>query len=219
MSDQSTATTAGGTPQPTTQAPVNFRQGWPEWIKELPQWPSFKPPKPDLTKQLINPDELRELLKDYPDELAKIEEDIKFMDHELLRLFLQRDHEAKYQQNRYRLYQISYLVLAAVAGALGAAQVLALAGNPDSVPVWSAAETIVALLVIFLATISGRAAPLPVWLANRRRAEQLRREYFRFLMHLPPYDEAVLYRRQELLSERAADINRGVNPDEREGAI
>jgi len=219
MADQSTTTTTSATPQPTTQAPVNFRRGQPEWVKELPQWPSFKPPKPDLTKQLIDPAELRQLLKDYPDELTSIEADIQFMNHELLRLFLQRDHEAKYQQNRYRLYQISYLVLAAVAGALGAAQVLALAGNPDSVPIWSAAETIVALLVIFLATISGRAAPLPVWLANRRRAEQLRREYFRFLMHLPPYDEPILYRRQELLSERAADINRGVNPDEREGAI
>jgi hypothetical protein len=74
-------------------------------------------------------------------------------------------------------------------------------------------------LVIFLATISGRSAPLPNWLNNRRRAEHLRREYFRFLMHLPPYDEPVVYKRQELLSERAADINRGVNPDDHEGVM
>jgi hypothetical protein len=218
MAEQSTITTVDETRKPTTQGPTNFRGGLPEWIKELPQW-TFQPPKPDLSKKLIDPDQLRDLLKDYPDELAKIEEDMAFMDHELLRLFLQRDHEAKYQQNRYRLYQISYLILSAVAAAFGAAQALALAGAPDSVPVWSSAETIVALLVIFLATISGRSAPLPNWLNNRRRAEHLRREYFRFLMHLPPYDEPVVYKRQELLSERAADINRGVNPDDHEGVM
>jgi hypothetical protein len=72
----------------------------------------------------------------------------------------------------------------------------------------------VALLATFLATISGRESPLPIWLNNRRRAEQLRREYFRYLMNLPPYDSIEGYQRQMAASRRAADINRGVFPEE-----
>jgi hypothetical protein len=187
-------------------------------MKELPRL-RFEPPEPDINAPLINPEELQALLAAYPNEKGEIEADIEYMSHELLRLFRQRDHEAKLQQNRYRLYQIMYLVLAATAATFGAAQALALAGNPDTVPIWSLLETIVALLVVFLASLSGREAPLPLWLVNRRRAEQLRREYFRYLMHIPPYDEPVVYKRQTVLSERAADINRGVNPDEREGVM
>jgi len=210
---------SGATPGvPNTQGPPEFRKGWAAWLKELPRL-KFEPPKPDISAPLIKPEELRALLKDYAAEEAEIEADMEYMNHELLRLFRQRDHEAKLQQNRYRLYQILYLVLAATAATFGAAQALALAGNPDSVPLWSLLETIVALLVVFLASMSGREAPLPLWLINRRRAEHLRREYFRYLMHIPPYDEPVLYKRQTLLSERAADINRGVNPDEREGGL
>ena len=51
-------------------------------------------------------------------------------------------------------------------------------------------------------------------MSNRRRAEQLRREYFRFLTRMPPYDEVTGYRRRMLLSKRVADINRGMHPDD-----
>jgi hypothetical protein len=200
--------------EPNTQAEKGFRAGWVDWMKELPRI-RFEPPEPDIRAPLIDQQKLEVLLQEkYPKEFEEIKADIEYMNHELLRLFRQRDHEAKHQQNRYRLYQICYLILAAIAAALGASQALALAGNPDSVPWWSAAETIVALLVTFLASISGRQMPLPLWLMNRQRAERLRQEYFRYLMHVPPYDNPVAYQREMLLSRRAADINRGVNPDE-----
>jgi hypothetical protein len=138
-----------------------------------------------------------------------------FLDHELLRLFRERDHLAKLQQNRYRLYQIWFLVLAATAAMFGSFQALALSVNSRWMLVWSFMETLVALLSVFLATISGREPPLPIWLSNRRRAEQLRREYFRYLMNLSPYDEIPNEQDRQLrLSENAANINRGDFPSE-----
>jgi len=51
-------------------------------------------------------------------------------------------------------------------------------------------------------------------LVNRRASEQLRREFFRYLAHLPPYDRLDGYRRKLTLSQRSADINRGVYPQD-----
>jgi hypothetical protein len=69
------------------------------------------------------------------------------------------------------------------------------------------------LMTTYLASVSGREAPLPIWLENRRRAEHLRRDYFRYLMNLTPYDNLEGYDRRRLLSMRAANINRGFFPD------
>lgn len=204
--------------EPSTQGKSGFRNNWPVWARELPQFPRFNPPEPDPNYQLIDSQKLREVLSGFDEEIVKkIEADIQFMDYELLRLFRERDHEAKLQQNRYRLFQIIFIGLAAVATMIGAIQALMLNNNPGVVPIFSFLETVVALLATFLATISGREAPLPIWLANRRRAEQLRREHFRFLVNLPPYDGQDGFQRRTLLSKRAADINRGIDPDERTG--
>jgi hypothetical protein len=204
--------------EPSTQGKTGFRKNWPVWAREMPQFPRFNPPDPDPNYQLIDSQKLREVLNGFdPEVIQKIEQDIQFMDYELLRLFRERDHEAKLQQNRYRLFQIFFIGLAAVATMIGSIQALMLNNNPGAVPIFSFLETVVALLATFLATISGREAPLPIWLANRRRAEQLRREYFRFLVNLPPYDGLDSFQRRTLLSKRAADINRGIDPDERTG--
>jgi heme exporter protein D len=146
--------------------------------------------------------------------LKRLQEDIDFLDHELLRLFRQRDFEASLNQNRYRLFQIRFMLLAAIATVIGALQGLALGNNNALVPWLAFAETVVALVVTYQATISGRESPLPLWLQNRRRAEYLRREYFRYLMDLPPYDTVEGYERKLLLSTRAANINRGIYPDQ-----
>jgi hypothetical protein len=197
--------------QPVAQGNKDFRKGWPIWMKQLPLW-EF--PSPDPTFQLINQEQLQAILKD-ADEVAKarIQDDIAFLDHELMRLFRERDYDAKFQQNRYRMYQIGYMVLSAAATVVGAFLALALDDNPGLVPYLGFIETVIALMTTYLATISGREAPLPLWLTNRRKAEHLRREYFRYLMDLSPYDELEGYERRRRLSLRAADINRGVFPD------
>jgi Protein of unknown function (DUF4231) len=200
----------------TTQGTPNFRAGQPAWIQELPRW-TFQPREADPKFQLIKPEDLDEILSKSSSEqaAARIRKDMDFLDSELLRLFRERDHLAKLQQNRYRLYQIWFLILAATAAMFGSFQALALAVNSRWMLVWSFMETLVALLSVFLATISGREPPLPIWLSSRRRAEQLRREYFRYLMNLAPYDVIKDDKERQLkLSENAANINRGDFPSE-----
>lgn len=198
--------------QPVTQQKRDFRKNWPAWMKQLPQ-NNFPPPDPNF--QLIDKAKMRELLKDTdPNVVKRLEEDMEFLEHELLRLFRDRDYEAKLQQNRYRQIQIFYTVLAFMATLIGGFQALSLNSNPTLVPLFAFAETVVALFTTLLATISGREPPMQLWLANRRRAEQLRREYFMYVTNVPPYDQYSGYRRKMMLSTRVANINRGIYPDE-----
>ena len=202
------------TTEPNTQGNPYFRANWPEWVQELPVL-RFKPEEPNIHAPLIDPTALEQVLAGTdPALVQRIRDDIKFLDYELLRLFRMRDHEAKKQQNRYRKYQLGYLVLAAIATAIGSAQALALATDARLMPWFAFGETLVALLATFLVTLGSREAPLPRWMDNRRRAEQLRREYFAYLMNLPPYDTVYGYERKLMLSRRAADINRGIFPPE-----
>ena len=203
------------THQPSTQGRVNFRKRLPLWIQEMPQFGRFKPDKPDPNYCLLEKAKLEEVLTDIPESVKQeIFEDIDFMDYELLRLFRQRDHTAKFNQNRYRRLQINFLMLAVAATLIGSLQLIALSTNPEVMPLFAFFETVIALFTAFLAAIGGREPPQELWLTNRRRAEQLRREYFRFLTRMPPYDEVQGYQRQLLLSQRAADINRGMYPQE-----
>lgn len=206
-----TQPTATKKDQYITQEKKGFREGWPAWMKQLPRW-SF--PKLDDDFGLISEEALAELLADADAESReRIMEDINFLDHELLRLFRERDHNASMQQNRYRMLQIGYMVLATLAALIGSFQALTLIDNPNYTAVFAFVETVVAALVTFLATISGRQSPMSLWLLNRRRAESLRREYYRYLLNLPPYNEYSGYQRRMELSERAANINRGFFPD------
>jgi hypothetical protein len=194
-----------------TQEKTGFRQNAPAWVKQLPQW-RFPPPKEEF--ELIKTAELEKVLADAePQARQQIMEDIHFLDHELLRLFRERDYNASRQQNRYRLLQLGYMVLAALAALVGSFQALTLIDNPQATAIFAFIETVVAALVTFLATISGRESPMNQWLLNRRRAEYLRREYFRYLLNLPPYNALSGYQRRMELSERAANINRGFFPD------
>jgi hypothetical protein len=202
----------------TTQGRVDFRKRLPVWVQELPQFGSFKPAEPDPNYQLLSRQQVQEVLKDLPEEVVKeITDDMDFMEYEVLRLFRERDHTAKFNQNRYRRQQIFFLTLAVAATLIGSLQVVALNSNPEVMPLFAFLETLVALLTAFLAAVGGREPPQERWLNNRRRAEQMRREYFRYLTHMPPYDEVTGYQRRMLLSQRAADINRGMYPQELAG--
>jgi hypothetical protein len=205
-------------PQPKTQEKQGYRENWPSWAKQFPKL-TFNKPNEDF--QLIDRQQLRELFgkQRYQDDLEakaaleKLEADMDFLDRELLRLFRMRDYNASKNQNNYRLYQIGFGGLAALATIIGSFQALAVNDAPDVLPYLAFGETVVALFTTYLATISGRDAPLPTWLENRRHAEYLRREYFRYLMDLEPYDGLSGFARKQQLSIRAANINRGIYPD------
>lgn len=211
MSTQTQSSSPSPAQTPVTQEKAGFREHAPEWVKQLPR---LKFPEPNKEFHLLKPDELQELLNSVDAQsAARIQEDMVYLDKELLRLFKDRDYDAKVHQNNYRLYQIGYMILSTAATVIGAFLAVALDSNPEVVPILGFLETLVALLTTYLATISGREAPLPSWLENRRKAEHLRREYFRYLMDLAPYDALEGYHRRRMLAVRAADINRGFFPE------
>ncbi|MCC6612492.1 MAG: DUF4231 domain-containing protein [Anaerolineae bacterium] len=217
MNEKVSSATLDETP-PTSQGGDTVAEEHWTWWNALPKL-DFKPHKPNPNYQLIDPERLTDLFKANgiaPDSLEamRIKADINFMNEELLRLYRERDHNAALQQNRYRLYQIGFTFLAMLAAVLGSLQSLALASYPRLMPFVALLETIVALGAVYLATISGREPPLPLWLRDRRRAEQMRREYFRYLLNLAPYEGLDVVKRQQTLSSRAADINRGDFPEE-----
>lgn len=196
--------------EPIHQGERYFRARWPEWIRQLPR---LRFPPPDENFQLIDREELAQMLANVsPDVAERIRADIEYMDHELLRLFRERDYQASLHQNRYRRYQVMYIVLAALASMIGAGMALSLNAYPQFIPLLAIAEVCIAAFTTYMATVGSRPPPLATWLDNRRRAEYLRREYFRYLANLPPYAEQTGYRREMLLATRAARINQGSDP-------
>ncbi len=200
---------------PSSQGGGGFRRRMPVWIQEMPRFGRFRPNEPDPNYTLLDPDLLEEVLQGVPIAVRQeIYEDIDFLEYEVMRLFRERDHRAKVEQNRYRRQQLNFLMLSIVATLVGSVQLITLGSQPDIMPFFAFLETIIALFTAFLAALGGREPPQEQWMLNRRRAEQLRREYFRFLTHMPPYDEISGYQRRMLLAQRAAEINRGMQPEE-----
>src|SRR2546423_12817508 len=107
----------------TTKAPISglkssSRQNWPEWARQLPRF-RFLPLNENF--ELIDRARLRSEISSADAEVAKlIEDDLDFLERELLRLFRDRDYEASQQQNRHRLYQVAFGLLAMLAAMFGA---------------------------------------------------------------------------------------------------
>jgi len=196
--------------EPIHQGEQNFRGSLPEWMRQLPR---IQFPPMDENFQLIDKKKLEHMLAESTPEVAqRIREDIDHLDRELLHLFRERDYQASYHQNRYRLYQVLYILLAAAASMVGAGMALALNSAPHIIPALAILEVLIAAGTTYLATVGSRPPPLATWLENRRRAEYLRREYFRYLSNLSPYDQQKGYLREMLLAKRAARINQGGDP-------
>lgn len=208
-------------PKPITQEKADFRARLPEWMKQLPRL-RFPPPNNEFT--IIKPTELAELLKRENISDAVINQlvrELNDIDHDVMRLFRQRDYEASQQQNRYRLYQMGYMALATAATFFGSLQALAFGSEPRLVAAFALVQTIIAGFSTFLSFITTREPPLPRWMDNRRKAEFMRREYYRYLLNLPPYrqiDEDGKQRpRYDIkgdLAERVAKANQGKYPEE-----
>ncbi|MBK8137877.1 MAG: DUF4231 domain-containing protein [Chloroflexi bacterium] len=203
----------GGGPAPISQSPNKYRTWLPAWWRQLPRFFGFNEFRNDF--ELLDPRQLKELLASCDAVVAaRIERDIEVLDHEVLRLFRRLDHEAAKQQNRYRRVQLEFALLALVATVLGSIMALTLETTPSLTPWLGLAETVIALLTSFIVALTSDEPPQQLWLQNRLRAEFLRREYFRYLMRLMPYDGLDDdFDRESLLAKRAADINRGFFPE------
>lgn len=182
----------------------------PTFMRDLPH---MRLPKGREYFELLPPDELEKILAKASPELRKeIEDDMKILKEDLFQFFIRRDRLASEYQNNYRFYQLMYVLLAFGATIFGSLQALAM---DSKFLVWVAfAETLIALTATMVAALSTYEPPLPKWVENRRIAESLRQEYFRYLTRSDPYDDvADKARRKMLLSRRAAEINQGRNPD------
>ncbi|MCB9455425.1 MAG: DUF4231 domain-containing protein [Anaerolineaceae bacterium] len=190
------------------------RSRWPAWAQFLPLF-NF-PDSPNYNFSLILRDWIPEILQKHglnnPQIQNSILEDLDFLDYELQRLFRERDFAAKRSQNDNRMAQVLFMFLAMIATLIGSLQALALTGNPEWMPYFAFAETLVALLTTYIATTRGRKDHGQSWYSNRARAEFLRREFFRYLMRIDPYSALSPVERRSLLSLRAAEINRGTFP-------
>lgn len=185
--------------------------------KDFPKW---KLPDPDPNFQLIPEKELDKLFdeKDVPANTRKeIKDDMQFLQEEMFHLFTKSDYQAKSYQNDYRRYQLWFILLAFFATLVGSGQ--AVVSGRDIADTWlptlAFVETVVALLATFVASISAFDPPMNKWIQNRRIAEYMRQEYFRYLTGVDPYDEYRLDqpRREMLLARRVAEINQGKHPD------
>lgn len=177
------------------------------------------PDAPNEDYHLISENRLLQVIIDAPQEQREVlchqlTRDVAVLEAELMDLLRQCDHEAKVYQNRYRTYQLRFILFAALATVFGGLQALAASSSTSLIGVFAFIETVIALYVTYLATLAGREPLLELWLTNRRKAEQMRREYFRFLMHLPPYEGLKPPFDRVQLAKRAAEINRGRYPAE-----
>jgi len=202
----------------TTMGEKKKTRGHFEWLNQFPK--RRFPTEPDEEYELVNREKLIQYLQGQnisEEAMQRVMDDLNHLDQELLTMFRERDHEAKRAQNLYRMYQLGFMGLAAIATAIGSFQVIALDSNPNLIPIIAFFQTVVALFTTYLATLRGNKPPLPEWLENRRTAEYLRREYFRYLTDAPPYANRVGRYRRQLLSLRAAKINRNMYPDDDDG--
>lgn len=189
----------------------------PVWMRQLPRIKLPKRSNPNF--QLIDEKTLQKIKEKYDldeESINKVRKEQEFLDIEIMGKFREMDVEAKVQQNSFKLYQIVLIILAMLATMAGSLQAIFLSQNPDVVPYLGIIETMIALFTIFVVTIGGSSKDsLQAWIESRRISERFRREYFRYLMDLPPYTSMqVDYERRQLLAKRAASIFNGDSPEE-----
>ena len=203
-------------PAPITQGRMDFRKRLPVWIQEMPQFGKFRTRRARSELQASEERGSGERPERRPRDHSKrnLSTIMDFMDYELLRLFRQRDYTAKYNQNRYRRQQIYFLILAVAATLVGSLQVV----GPQHERRNDAAVRLYGNFVALLDGLSGGAG----WarIAAGIVADQppsCRTDAPRILPL--PHPHAPLRRSHRVSSpdavfERAADINRGMYPQE-----
>ncbi|MCA9915138.1 MAG: DUF4231 domain-containing protein [Anaerolineae bacterium] len=193
-----------------------------KWLLE--EFPLSSSGGPNENYKLIDPEEYNRIctrLKKRldPGELEKaherLEADLRDLNRELMPLFRELDLRAKVSQNQYRAFQIGFMFLAALTTFVGSLQ-LFVVGDPgnNGIAIIGLIETLLSLATVFLVNIQGNESPYSKWLTSRQRAEQLRREYFRYLADASPYNEQfAIPKRRLLMARRATSINEGKDPD------
>lgn len=131
-----------------------------------------------------------------------VETTINFLNEQLIPIFYEQDYEAGRFQNAYYLYQWTLTFLAWVSALAS----FALIGF-FSQAIWIGAFLgVLSILIAGITALTQNGKQQVEWYLHRRRAEQLRREYFACLLHMAPHDnEDVEY----VLGKRVVDIKTG----------
>lgn len=197
---------ASASQPPISQGTAEYTDRTPQWVKLLP-FLDESSIKIDQSFKLVDVRGLSDITGYHTHPAREvIEKDVKFLDEVVLQRFRQFDAEAKLYQNKYRRYQITYMLLAALATLLGS--ILALAFDKNSTVVYLAGfgETAIALITTYFATTVDTKDLLEKYLLKRQRAEALRREYFRYIANLVPYNTSSDAERQRILRSRVSSI-------------
>jgi len=135
-------------------------------------------------------------------------EDVKVLNRVLVRPFIDEDFNAGFWQNQYFLFQWLFALFAlfatifavlatatAVASATAASLTTTLPANAlpgifnyKLAGFFGTLTTIMAVIVTILVSAYNRDRPQRTWYEKRRNAESLRKQYYLYLMHMPPYD-------------------------------
>ncbi|MBZ0280474.1 MAG: DUF4231 domain-containing protein [Anaerolineae bacterium] len=133
-----------------------------------------------------------------------ITQDLKDLDQHLLPTFFEFSQKSKYFQNDFYLYQWIFALGAFFTTLFGTlAATVGIAGGNSAGRVLSYMTAIVGAVTAYYTTLSNRGEPQKRWGKTRRLAEELRMNYFKYLSHLPPYDQAD---RVQKLRETVIDI-------------
>lgn len=118
-----------------------------------------------------------------------IARDVDTLNRVLISNYLLEDHEARYRQNQYFLFQWEFTILAFVATLTATLATLTATNGMIDLSRWlGVATAIVAGFTALFVNIYNRERPQRKWFERRRVAESLRKQYYLYLMHMVPYD-------------------------------
>jgi len=201
-----------------------------EWLVNVRNLFFFKRmPKPHVASKWKRPsaDADYEMEKDWEgfvsplywqdDDLSKyptIKQDLDDLDEHLLPAFWEFNQKAKHFQNRFYLYQWIFMGGALLTTLLGALTTYAYTREVDGgmfANVAGIMTAVVSGITAYFNYVSDQGSPQKRWAKTRRLTEELRTNYYRYLAHLQPYNEAdrVQQMRRMVISVRRKEIDNG----------
>jgi hypothetical protein len=130
-----------------------------------------------------------------------IAQDLRDLQQHLIPSYFEFNQKSRYYQNRYYLYQWVFVVGAFVTTLFGT--LAATSPTPEVAKSLKYLTAAVGAVTAYYTTLSNRGEPQKRWGKTRRLAEELRMNYFKYLSHLPPFDQAD---RVQKLREMVIDI-------------
>jgi len=145
--------------------------------------------------------------RDKADKYPVVVQDLKDMDEHLLPTFFEFSQKSKYFQNMFYTYQWVFIMGTFGTTVLGVL-ITYLFNTPealDSIPfkLITLLTSLVSALIAAMTALANRRQPQRRWATSRRAAEELRMNYFIYISHLAPYDQA---NRLDVLRARIVDL-------------